>query len=169
MAKINKQGPQEPKGEANKKDTGTGQRDAMVTPSRPMSAVKGKTAGKSNHPRVGGTAVQGAKATQPKQVGTTNNAQQQQYESMNRDMRRRMEHLGTAPDQNKNSVVEQRRKKLEKRRRRIEERRQEVKRVAATGPRNISLGRRNTYFLIAVAVLIVIVIVLAVLVNLHIL
>ncbi len=167
MAKINKQGPQEPKGEANKKDTGTGQRDAMVTPSRPMSAVKGKTAGKSNHPRVGGTAVQGAKATQPKQVGTTNNAQQQQYESMNRDMRRRMEHLGTAPDQNKNSVVEQRRKKLEKRRRRIEERRQEVKRVAATGPRNISLGRRNTYFLIAVAVLIVIFIVLAVLVNLH--
>jgi TolA-binding protein len=167
MAKINKQGP---KGEANKKDTGTGQRDAMVTPSRPVSAVKGnKMAGRSNRPRVGGTALPGAKATQPKQVGATNNPQQQQYESMNRDMRRRMEHLGTAPDQNKNSAVEQRRKKLEKRRRRIEERRQEVKKVAATGPRNISLGRRNTYFLIAVAVVIVIVIVLAVLVNLHIL
>ena len=65
MAKINKQGPQEPKGEANKKDTGTGQRDAMVTPSRPVSAVKGnKMAGRSNRPRVGGTALPGAKATQ---------------------------------------------------------------------------------------------------------
>ena len=168
MAKINKHEPQKPKGEATKTDTGAEKRDALVTPGSSTSAGKGKTGGKGNHSRVGGTAVPGAKTTQPKQVGTTNNPQQQQYESMNRDMRRRMEHLGTGPDQ-KNSVVDQRRKKLERRRKRLEERRQEVKKVAATGPRKISLGRRNTYFLIAVAVLIVIIIVLAVLVNLRIL
>jgi hypothetical protein len=52
---------------------------------------------KGSRAQVGGTAVPGAKSTQPKQVSTSNNPQQQEMESANRMMRRRMEHLGTGP------------------------------------------------------------------------
>ncbi len=40
-----------------------------------------------------------------------------------------------------------------------------MKKVAASGPRKITLGRRNTYFLIAVAVLIIVVIAIAIILN----
>jgi uncharacterized membrane protein len=77
-----------------------------------------------------------------------------------------MQHLGTGPGQG-NNVQDQRQKRLDKRKKRIEERRQEAKKVAATGPRTISLGRRNTYFLIAVVALIILVIIIAILINHH--
>src|SRR5207249_1519100 len=96
---------------------------------------------------------------------TTNNPQQQQMESMNRDMRRRMQRLGTDPTTQASSLQDQRRKRLERRKRRAEERKQEIKKVAARGPRNITLGRRNTYFLIAVAVFIILFIIVALVVN----
>ncbi len=78
-------------------------------------------------------------------------------------MRRRMDHLGTSPAQN--AGMERNRKRLEKRRRRVEERRQEVKKVAASGPRDIRIGRNVVYFLIAVGVIIVVLIVVAIVVN----
>lgn len=146
----------------------SGANDQMVAPkvqtSTPSPANKGKhKSGRSNRPRYGGTAVTGAKSTQPREIHT-NNPQQQQTESYNRDMRRRMEHLGTAPGQ-ASSVQNQRRKRLEKRQKRIEERNQEVKKVAARGPRQISLGRKNTYFLIAMVVVIIAIILLAIIIN----
>ena len=79
-------------------------------------------------------------------------------------MRRRMEHLGTGPNQT-SPLQDQRKKRLEKRKKRLEERRETVKKVTAGVPRNITLGRRNTYFLIAVAAIIVALIVLALVIN----
>src|SRR6266568_9147839 len=145
MAKVNKQGSQDPEKKGD------------------VAPTKGKQGAKSSQPRVGGTAIQGAKSTQPKEV-TTTNPQQQQADSYNRTMRRRMEHLGTGPSQT-STLQDQRKKRLDKRKKRLEERRQEVKKVTAGAPRNISLGRRNTYFLIAVAAIIVALIVLALVIN----
>lgn len=175
MTKVNKQGSHRseakrkagsPKpAEVKKTTTGAARNDMMVTPKDTAPANKGRQNVRSTQARVGGTAVPGAKSTQPKEI-TTTNPQQQQAESYNRDMRRRMQHLGTGPGQG-STVQDQRQKRLDKKKKRIEERRQEVKKVAATGPRNISLGRRNTYFLIAVVVVIILVIVAAYLINHH--
>src|SRR5438105_661558 len=104
MAKANKQGPQKkqadtniPKApEAKKPAPGAVQGSQSNTPKD--TANKSGQSGKSNRSRVGGTAIPGAKSTQPKEV-TTTNPQQQQAESYNRTMRRRMEHLGTGPNQ----------------------------------------------------------------------
>ena len=63
--------------------------------SGPRKSTRSKS--KGNRAQIGGTAVPGAKSTQPKQVSTSNNPQQQERESSNRLMRRRMEHLGTGP------------------------------------------------------------------------
>jgi hypothetical protein len=169
MAKANKQGPQKkepntniPKAAAAKKPApGAVQSGQSNTPKD--TASKGEQSGKSNRSRVGGTAVPGAKSTQPKEV-TTTNPQQQQADSYNRTMRRRMEHLGTGPNQT-STLQDQRKKRLDKRKKRLEERRQEVKKVTAGAPRNISLGRRNTYFLIAIAVIVIAIIIIAIVVN----
>lgn len=139
---------------------------APPTPKRPISPNKGKQGGKGPSQRIGGTAVQGSKSTRPKEI-TSSNPQQQQVESYNRTMRRRMDQMGTTPDGSSNAL-EQRQKRLEKRKKRTEERRQEVKKVAATGPRKITIGSKNTYFLIGVVLLIVVIIVLAYLINNHI-
>ena len=169
MAKANKQGPQKkepntniPKAAAAKKPApGAVQSGQSNTPKD--TASKGEQSGKSNRSRVGGTAIPGAKSTQPKEV-TTTNPQQQQADSYNRTMRRRMEHLGTGPSQT-STLQDQRKKRLDKRKKRLEERRQEVKKVTAGAPRNISLGRRNTYFLIAIAVIVIAIIIIAIVVN----
>ena len=145
--------------------TGVGKKaqvqQASVSSMQPVQPPpnRGKQVGKSSRSQIGGTAIQGAKSTQPRQV-TSSNPQQQQAESYNRQMRRRMEHMGTTPSQNTPAQKRQR-KRLEKR----ERQREEVKKVAATGPREILIGRKVVYFLIAVAVLIVALIVIAVLVN----
>jgi uncharacterized membrane protein len=157
------------KATTNKSSLGTGQSDQMATPTPPTSPAPKRAAGSSgSKQRIGGTAVPGAKSTQPKEI-TSKNPQQQQVESYNRTMRRRMEQMGTTPTNTQANALEQRRKRLEKRDKRREERREEVRKVAATGPRSILLGNKNTYFLIAVAILIIIIIVLATLFNHHIL
>src|SRR5438094_6810228 len=99
MTKVNKQGSQ--KQEADNSKVGS---MGLIAPKE-----QSKQSGKSNRPRVGGTAVSGAKSTQPKQISTTNNPQQQQMESMNRDMRRRMQRLGTDPTTQASSLQDQRR------------------------------------------------------------
>ena len=169
MTKVNKPGPQKPEKKAGTaktteaKKTGAAQ-EQVVASKDSVPANKGKQSAQSDQPRIGGTAAPGAKSTRPKEI-TSTNPQQQQAESYNRDMRRRMEHLGAGPGQG--SAKDPRQKRLEKKKKRTEERRQEVKKVAATGPRNISLGRRNTYFLIAVVAVIILVIIVAYLINRH--
>ena len=125
-------------------------------PSNKSDSSKRRDKNKSNTSRVGGTAVPGAKSTQPKQISTSNaNQQQQQAESYNRTMRRRMEHLGTGPESGQErtrTLQEKRRKRIAQRKERLEERRAELQK---TLPRD----RRNLYFLIAVVAVIVLLIV----------
>lgn len=168
MAKVNKQGPQKqnPNTSASTnvgstKTNATEQKGPVSSLNTPKSTgSKSKPRSRENRPQIGGTAVPSAKSMQPKEISTTNNPQQQQAESYNRTMRRRMEQMGTAPGQS-NTMQDQRKKRLEKRRRRIEERRQEVKKVTAGAPRTFGIGRNVIYFLIAVAVLIIIILVIA--------
>lgn len=119
---------------------------------------------KSRKPAVGGTAVPGSKATQPKEISTTSPAQQQ-AESYNREMRRRMQHMGMGPygDNPAETVRGRRQKRLEKRKQRQEE----VKKTVVTkGPStNIRLGRRNTIFLVTMAGILLLVIILAIIIR----
>ncbi len=129
-------------------------------PTQPSSKRSDKS--KGNRPGIGGTAVPGAKSTQPKQISTTNvSQQQQQAESYNRTMRRRMEQLGTGPkseDERGKSLQERRNKRVERRKERLEEKRAEL-RKSMPGGGKITLGRRNTYFIIAVIAIVVLLIV----------
>ena len=137
------------------------------TSSTPQSS-KGKARNRRHtRSQIGGTAVPGAKSTQPKPPPTSNNPQQQQAETSNRTMRRRMEQLGTAPEDRAQTLHQQRRKRIERQKQRVEEHRQELRKAVPGG--KITLGRRNTYFLIGVAILIVLLIIFGVLRFYHIL
>lgn len=146
---------------------GTGKLQARTVPAPPPtnkpapSTGKRRDRGKSNKSRIGGTAVPGAKSTQPKQITSTNNQNQQQTENSNRTMRRRMEQLGTGPaseDDRGKTLQDRRRKQIDRRKEKLEERRAQL-RKSMPGGGKLTLGRRNTYFLIAVAVVIVLLIV----------
>lgn len=126
------------------------------------SASKQRKSGGSKS-QIGGTAIAGAKSTQPRPAPTS--PQQQQAESYNREMRRRMERLGTGPQSESDraeAIQKQRNKRVERRKARIEERREEARRrLPVNKP---GLGRRNTIFLIAViAALIILIAVFALL------
>src|SRR5207248_6998666 len=134
---------------------------AQANPSETSSPApnRGKQSAKDRKPEIGGTAVTGAKSTQPKEI-TSTNPQQQQAESYNRQMRRRMEHLGTGPytESPTMSVRDRKKKRLEKKK---QERLQEVKKVVAKGPnpnRVSNLGRKNTYFILGVVAVLVLII-----------
>ncbi len=145
------------------------QKQSPAIPTVPAPAKKtSRPAGKGARPQVGGTAVQGAKSTLPKQVSQGNNPQQQEVESYNRTMRRRMEQLGTGPaasDQKKVKTMQERRKE---RIERIKERKAAqlatVKRSLPGG--KISTDTRRVYFLIAgIALAIVLLIVVFVILR----
>jgi len=148
--------------------TGKHRQQARVVPApaptqKPTQTLsKRRDKSKGNRPGIGGTAVPGAKSTQPKQIPTTNASQQQQQaESYNRTMRRRMEQLGTGPkseDERGKSLQERRNKRIERRKERLEEKRAEL-RKSMPGGGKITLGRRNTSFIIAVVAVVVLLIV----------
>jgi hypothetical protein len=171
MAKENTPGQKPASGTAEAANaTGSTQQQIPMTPQpKPSSSAK-KGATKGNKARIGGTAVPGAKSTAPKPVPTTNNASQQQAESYNRDMRRRMQHMGTGPyneNQKATSPQERRKKNIERKKQRLEERREHFRKSTPTG--KITLGRRNLYFIIgAVALVVLLVIVFLVLRVAHI-
>jgi hypothetical protein len=143
-------------------NTNATQQQVAATPA--PAAKKGGAKGKQSH--VGGTAVPGAKSTLPKQIPTNNNSAQQQTESYNRDMRRRMQHLGTGPNENKaNTVQEQRRKRIERRKQRVEEERARLRRSTPGG--KITLGRRNLYFILGTVALVVLLIVIFVVLRIN--
>lgn len=113
-------------------------------------------------PQIGGTAISGAKSTQPKQAPVNNNASEP-VETYNRDMRRRMQQMKTGPyaqEERMQTLQQQRQKKIDRRKQRLEEQRADLRKSLPGG--KITLGRRNTYFLIAVAAIIIVLIVLAV-------
>ncbi len=76
-----------------------------------------------------------------------------------------MQHLKTGPYSETPTLVEQRKKRIEKRKRKLEETKATARQLRARGPRTISLGKRNTYFLIGVAVLLVAICVIAILLH----
>ena len=119
---------------------------------------KSKQAAKGDKPRIGGTAVPGAKSTQPREI-TTTNPSQREAESYSRMMRRRMQHLGTGPygDDPAAAAQQKRQKRIERKKQRIEDRRQEARKSISPGFSR-SLGRKNVYFLIGVVAIIVILI-----------
>lgn len=136
------------------------------TGSTQAAPARGKQSGKNRRSTVGGTAITGAKSTRPKEMPTsqTPNAEQQ-AETYNRDMRRRMQHMGTGPYSEPAPVPA--RKKAQKRIDERKKRQEEVKKnVISKGPsRDIKLGRRNTYFVLGALAFVVLVIVIAVIVR----
>jgi hypothetical protein len=130
------------------------------------SSARGKQQGKNRKSTVGGTAVPGARSTLPKEMpqSQTPNAQQQ-AETYNRDMRRRMQHMGTGPYSEPAPVPA--RKKAQKRIEERKKRQEEVKKTVVTkGPStNIKLGRRNTYFVLGTLAFVILVIVIAVIIR----
>jgi hypothetical protein len=176
MTKVNKPGSQK-SGTNNPKETDTkksapGQRSQSQSPApktlpvQPASvaADKSKQSGKNRKPTFGGTAVTGAKSTQPREVKAAT-AAEQQAENYNREMRRRMQHMGTGPyGQNPNQALRDRRQKRQDKKKRRQE---EVKKeVVSRGPStNIRLGRRNTYFLVGTVSIIVLIIIIALIIR----
>lgn len=148
--------------------TGTASPKTASSPEVTTDVKKPKGGNKSNRPQIGGTAVPGAKSTQPKEMPDTNNPNQQQIASYNRDMRRRMQNLGTGPyseSQKKGKTPQERRQKvIERRKERIEERRAELRK--AVPKTRVAIGRKNTYFIIAVAVFLVVLILVFVVLRL---
>lgn len=121
---------------------------------------KSKSKG-SERARIGGTAVPGAKSTQPKPVSSSSNPQQQQQEYSNRVMRRQMERRGLGPQSDVERMQEaqaKRKKRVERKKQQIEERRQEIRKSLPAG--GIKLGRKNLYFIIGTAAAIILLIVI---------
>ena len=155
MVKANRPGSQ--KAAANETPAGKPQTPPAGTPASPGSASQKKSS-KNRQSAVGGTAIPGAKSTQPKELSAATPANQQ-AEYYNRETRRRMQQMGTGPYSDRATLDprERRRKRQEK----LKERQEKIKQlVDARGPsRDIKLGRRNTYFLVGIVVLIVLLIV----------
>src|SRR5690349_1990166 len=107
------------------------------------SANKKKGASKDSRPKVGGSAVQGAKSTQPRPASTSNDPNQQQMDSYNRTMRRRMEQMGGQTQEDRMTDMQrQRQKRLDRKKHRLEEKRQEIRKSMPSGGK-VTLGRRN--------------------------
>ena len=160
MAKASKPGPQESGKNSTPSDVKqpVEKAEQAAAPST-VSERKSKPGGKSNSKtNFGGTALQGAKSTQPKEVSNATPSNQQP-EYYNRETRRRMQQMRTGPYSDRPAIDPRDRRK--KRQERIQERREQIKHtVDAKGPsRDVKLGRRNTYFLIGVFVLVIILIV----------
>jgi hypothetical protein len=125
---------------------------------------KSKSGARNRKPAIGGTAIAGAKSTLPKEVKPGTPAEQQ-AESYNREMRRRMQHMGTGPYSAgpADSLRERRKKRQEEKKKRQE---QVKKEVVTRGPStNVRLGNRNTYFLIGTVAVIVLIIIIAIIVR----
>lgn len=165
MAKVHRSGSQKSDAEHTSNNENQQQQQAQstdvpTTPSTP-SQPKGKQSGNRRKSTIGGSAIQGAKSTQPKEV-PTGAAANQKPEYYNRETRRRMQQMGTGP-YNERARIDPR----EQRKKRLEKRQEKVKQlVNAKGPsRDIKIGKRNTYFVIALVALLVIITVVAIIIN----
>ncbi|HEU5229823.1 MAG TPA: hypothetical protein VFU49_18540 [Ktedonobacteraceae bacterium] len=122
---------------------------------------------KDDKPRPGGTAVPGAKSTQPKAPPTSSDPNQQQIESYNRTMRRRMQQIGAGPyagQQKMETLQNQRQKRVARRKQRLEEKRAELRKAIPGG--KVKLDRRIIYFTIASIAVIVLLIAVFVILRL---
>ncbi|HTI15297.1 MAG TPA: hypothetical protein VL461_12145 [Dictyobacter sp.] len=132
----------------------------------PSSTRKKK--GKADRPQVGGSAVAGAKSTQPKVFNDSAPAQQQQYESYNRQMRRQMDRMGTGAEEQPSKVTNTRAKRQQRLKQRQQEQLASIKRSLPGG--KVDISTRRVYLMVAVvAALIILLIVVFALLRLHIL
>ena len=159
MANENTTGRKQTAGTPNAPDTSKMTPQGLGT----VPAPAPRKSGKSNRSTVGGSAVPGARSTQPRKVTENANAQQQQLESYNRDQRRRMERMGyNDDDQRAKTVQDQRKKRSERLKQRREEQVARVKKSIPGG--KIDTSPRRVYYMIAgVAILVVLIIVFAIL------
>jgi hypothetical protein len=139
-----------------------------IKPAATPSSGKNRSGKKNQRLQVGGTAIPGAKSTQPKQQSSTNNPQQQEVEGYNRTMRRRMQQMGVGPyagEQQKAKTLQERRKE------RIERIKQKRAAQVAAVKRSLPGGKLSTdtkrvYYLIAgMAIAIVAIILLFVILH----
>ncbi len=113
---------------------------------------------------IGGTAVPGAKSTQPKQISEEASQQQQQLESYNRDMRRRMERMGYSDaEQRVKTVASVRKKRADRLKERREQQLAHIKKTLPGG--KIDTSPRRVYFMVAgvAAAIVVVIVVFAIL------
>lgn len=144
-----------------------GQQNQQATPSSGARKSNRNVGKGSNKSQIGGTAVQGAKSTLPKQMPNTSDPNELQMASYSRTMRRRVERMGTtSTDQRMQHVQEKRRERVARNKQKLEEQRAAIRKSMPGGGR-ITLGRKNTLFLIGVAVLLVLIIVIFALVRNH--
>jgi hypothetical protein len=121
-----------------------------------MSAKKNK----GNRAAIGGSAASGAKSTQPKQYTENAPAQQQQLESYNREMRRRMERLNPRDDdQQGHSVQSQRKKRAERLKQRRQQQIAQVKRSLPGGKLDTNINKVFLFVGIVVALVIIAIVV----------
>lgn len=118
-----------------------------------------RKSGKSSRSAIGGTAVTGARSTQPRQLSENAGQQQQQMESYNRDMRRRMERMGYNDNQQKvHTVQDQRKKRAERLKQRRQEQISHVKRSLPGG--KVDTNTTRVYIMIAVVAVAIILLIL---------
>jgi hypothetical protein len=145
---------------AAQKSTAPLANDTATSPSSAQARKGHQQRGSSKVARgaVGGTAIPGAKSTQPKTISEASNPQQQQYDSYNRDMRRRMNRMGYEDDQNRTqSAQSQRKKRMDRLKERRQQQLSQIKKSLPGG--KIDTSTRRVYFMIAaVAILVILVI-----------
>jgi hypothetical protein len=145
------------------KNSGTVQLVNTPTPSATQSQKgsqrRTSSSGKGARSGVGGTAAPGAKSTLPKVVAETSNPQKQQYDSYNRDMRRRMNRMGQGEEQeDRGKVVRtQRQKRMERLKERRQQQLAQIKKSLPGG--KIDTNPRRVYYMIAAVALIVIIVI----------
>jgi hypothetical protein len=142
----------------------TSQQLRTVSTPAPNRSGKKRARSKANRPQIGGTAVSGAKSTLPRPTSESRDPNQQQIESYNRTMRRRMEHIGAGPyaqEQRLETMKKKRQKKLETQKERRVEAQQELKQSMR------GFGKRNLYLFLGTVAVIVLIIVIFVLLRVY--
>jgi hypothetical protein len=172
MTKEKTSGQRQASGLPSTADTRKNEDTSTATTGSSGSRKATSSGNKGNRSQIGGTAVPGAKSTQPKLISNTNNPQQQEKENANRMMRRRMEQLGTgpqAPEQGK-TVRNRRKERIERVKERQRAQVSAVKRSLPGG--KIATDTSRVYYLIggvagAIVLLILVFVVLRVMGVLH--
>ena len=136
------------------------QAEQIQAASSATGSGKKQTGKKHSRPRVGGTAVVGAKSTLPKQVEVSNNPQQQEIDSYNRTMRRRMQHLNAGPYAEHRKVKtpqERRKEKIERIKQRRAEQVKSVNRSLPGGKIKTDTSRATRAILVIAAAVVLLI------------
>lgn len=132
-----------------------------VPPGSGGSYKSTRSGNKGNRAQIGGTAIPGAKSTQPKPVSTSNNPQQQERENANRMMRRRMEHLGAGSQSSEQvkTTHDRRKERVERVKERQKAQVSAVKRSLPGG--QLATDTSRVYYLIGGVAAVIVILILA--------